>query len=130
MEDARAYATWAAMEREFALGGAASGARLLLPRHSRSRFIELLEWMAQDDDLTRGVRCCRRCCERRASTRSGRSWRTGALTRACGRASTSFGEGQPAWAEALSGRGGLFGRAPGAGLRTPVCRTCSNYLLE
>ena len=50
MEDARAYATWAAMEREFALGGAASGARLLLPRHSRSRFIELLEWMAQDDE--------------------------------------------------------------------------------
>ena len=50
MEDARAYATWAAMEREFALGGAASGARLLLPRHSRSRFIELLEWMARDDE--------------------------------------------------------------------------------
>ena len=46
MEDARAYATWAAMEREFALGGSAGGARLLLPRHSRLRFLELIEWMA------------------------------------------------------------------------------------
>jgi hypothetical protein len=45
MEDARAYATWAAMEREFALGGSAGGARLLLPRHSRLRFLELIEWM-------------------------------------------------------------------------------------
>ena len=49
MEDARAYAAWAAMEREFALGGSAGGARLLLPRHSRSRFLELLEWMALDE---------------------------------------------------------------------------------
>ena len=49
MEDARAYATWAAMEREFALGGPAGGARLLLPRHSRSRFLEMMEWMALDE---------------------------------------------------------------------------------
>jgi len=49
MEDARAYAAWAAMEREFALGGAAGGARLLMPRHSRRRFIEMIEWMALDE---------------------------------------------------------------------------------
>ena len=48
MEDARAYATWAAMEREFSLGRGAASGRLLLPRHSRARFIELLEWMALD----------------------------------------------------------------------------------
>jgi hypothetical protein len=34
------------MEREFALGGSAGGARLPLPRHSRLRFLELIEWMA------------------------------------------------------------------------------------
>jgi hypothetical protein len=50
MEDARAYATWAAMEREFSLGRGAASGRLLLPRHSRVRFIELLEWMALDRD--------------------------------------------------------------------------------
>ena len=49
MKDARAYATWAAMEREFALGEANSGRRLLLPRHSRARFLELVEWMARDE---------------------------------------------------------------------------------
>ena len=49
MDDARAYATWAATEREFSLGGAASNGRLLLPRHSRARFVELLEWMARDE---------------------------------------------------------------------------------
>ena len=49
MEDARAYAAWAAMEREFALGSSAGGARLLMPRHSKLRFIEMLEWMALDE---------------------------------------------------------------------------------
>jgi hypothetical protein len=49
MEDARAYAVWAAMEREFALGGSAGGARLLMPRHSKLRFIEMIEWMALDE---------------------------------------------------------------------------------
>jgi hypothetical protein len=49
MEDARAYTTWAAMEREFTLGSSAGGARLLLPRHSKSRFFELVEWMALDE---------------------------------------------------------------------------------
>jgi len=47
MEDARAYATWARLEREFALGEAAGKGRLLLPRHSRERFVELIEWMAR-----------------------------------------------------------------------------------
>jgi hypothetical protein len=50
LEDARAYATWAAMEREFSLGRGAASGRLLRPRHSRVRFIELLEWMALDRD--------------------------------------------------------------------------------
>ena len=49
MEDARAYAVWARLEREFALGDAAGGRRLLLPRHSRERFVELIEWMALDE---------------------------------------------------------------------------------
>ena len=48
LEDARAYATWAAMEREFSMGRGAASGRLLLPRHSRARFIELLEWMSLD----------------------------------------------------------------------------------
>ena len=47
-EQARAYATWARLEREFALGER-GGRRLLLPRHSRERFLELLEWMACDE---------------------------------------------------------------------------------
>ena len=46
MEDARTYAIWAAMERSFVLGGEAGSQRLLLPRHSRARFLELVEWMA------------------------------------------------------------------------------------
>ena len=45
MADARAYSTWARLEREFALGETAGRARLLLPRHSRGRFIEFLGWM-------------------------------------------------------------------------------------
>ena len=49
MEDARVYATWAQLERQFALGDVASGRRLLLPRHSRVRFLGLLEWMARDE---------------------------------------------------------------------------------
>ena len=48
VEDARAYATWAALEREFALGGEAGSGRLLLPRHSKARFLEMVEWMARD----------------------------------------------------------------------------------
>ena len=35
MDDAWAYATWARLEREYALGAAAGRGRLLLPRHSR-----------------------------------------------------------------------------------------------
>ena len=42
MEDARTYAIWAAMERSFVLGGEAGSQRLLLPRHSRARFLELV----------------------------------------------------------------------------------------
>ena len=45
---ARAYATWTRLEREFALG-ASRGRRLLLPRHSRERFIEMVEWMGHDE---------------------------------------------------------------------------------
>ena len=36
------------MEREFALGREAGGGRLLLPRHSKARFLEMVEWMARD----------------------------------------------------------------------------------
>ena len=36
------------MEREFALGSAAGAGRLLMPRHSRARFVEMVEWMALD----------------------------------------------------------------------------------
>ena len=45
---ARAYATWTRLEREFALG-ASQARRLLLPRHSRERFIEMVEWMGHDE---------------------------------------------------------------------------------
>ena len=48
MDDARAYSVWAQMEREFALGDGGGSRRLLLPRHSRERFMELLRWMAGD----------------------------------------------------------------------------------
>ena len=48
MDDARAYSVWAQMEREFALGDDSGSRRLLLPRHSRERFMELLRWMASD----------------------------------------------------------------------------------
>jgi hypothetical protein len=48
LEAARAYATWARLEREFALGQGAGDGRLLLPRHSRERFLALLEWMGRD----------------------------------------------------------------------------------
>ena len=37
------------MERAFALSEAGGGGRLLLPRHSRARFLELVEWMADDE---------------------------------------------------------------------------------
>ena len=47
-EDARAYSVWAQMEREFALGEERGSRRLLLPRHSRERFLEMLRWMARD----------------------------------------------------------------------------------
>ena len=50
MADARAYATWAALERAFALSDAASSGRLLLPRHSRARFAEMVEWMSIDEE--------------------------------------------------------------------------------
>ena len=49
LEDARCYATWARLEREFALGGAESvRGGLLLPRHSRARFMAMVEWMGHD----------------------------------------------------------------------------------
>ena len=48
LEDARAYATWAQLEREFTLGEP-GGRRLLLPRHSRERFIQLVEWMGREE---------------------------------------------------------------------------------
>lgn len=48
MEDARAYSTWARLEREFALGEERGRGRLLLPRHSRARFLEFVEWMVRD----------------------------------------------------------------------------------
>jgi hypothetical protein len=48
MEEARAYSTWARLEREFALGEAGGKGHLLLPRHSRARFIEFVEWMGRD----------------------------------------------------------------------------------
>ena len=48
LEDARCYSTWARLEREFALGGAESvRGGLLLPRHSRARFMAMVEWMAR-----------------------------------------------------------------------------------
>ena len=47
LEDARAYATWAHLEREFALGPAAGRGRLLLSRHSRERFMQFVRWMAR-----------------------------------------------------------------------------------
>ena len=56
LEAARAYATWARLEREFALRQDAGGGRLLLPQalRSRERFLALLEWMATSS----GGRCC------------------------------------------------------------------------
>ena len=49
LEDARCYSTWARLEREFALGGAESvRGGLLLPRHSRARFMAMVEWMGRD----------------------------------------------------------------------------------
>ena len=48
MADARAYATWARLEREFALGEDAGHGALLLPRHSAARFTSFIEWMARD----------------------------------------------------------------------------------
>ena len=48
MADARAYSVWARLEREFALGEDRGSGRLLLPRHSRERFVEMLRWMAHD----------------------------------------------------------------------------------
>jgi hypothetical protein len=48
MEDARTYATWARLEREFALGDAGGKGHLLLPRHSRTRFIEFVDWVGRD----------------------------------------------------------------------------------
>ena len=47
--DARDYSVWTRLEREFALGeGLAAGSGLLLPRHSRGRFIEFAGWLAAD----------------------------------------------------------------------------------
>ena len=48
LEDARVYATWARLERQFVLGAAAGRGRLLMPRHSRERFEQLVRWMARD----------------------------------------------------------------------------------
>jgi len=78
MDDARAYATWAQLERDFATGGERREQRLLLPRHSRERFIQMLRWMAQDD-----VRCellCRRCGELWVHTMVRQGLRTGRWT--------------------------------------------------
>ena len=48
MESARAYSIWAQLEREFALGEGGGSGRLLLPRHSKDRFVQFLEWMGRD----------------------------------------------------------------------------------
>ena len=48
MESARAYSIWAQLEREFALGEGGGSGRLLLPRHSKDRFVQFLEWMGCD----------------------------------------------------------------------------------
>ena len=49
-EQARAYSVWARLEREYALSEerAAETGGLLLPRHSRDRFLDFVEWMASD----------------------------------------------------------------------------------
>ena len=49
MEDARAYSVWARLEREFALGVEGGSGRLLLPRHSRQRFLAFVEWVTRDE---------------------------------------------------------------------------------
>jgi len=49
-EDARADSIWARLEREFALGAGIGSGRLLLPRHSRDRWMEMIRWMACGPD--------------------------------------------------------------------------------
>ena len=49
LEDARCYAVWTRLEREFTLGGEESvRGGLLLPRHSRARFMAMIDWMGRD----------------------------------------------------------------------------------
>ena len=52
-EEARAYSVWARLEREYALSDervAAGTGGLLLPRHSRERFVDFLRWLMSDAD--------------------------------------------------------------------------------
>ena len=54
VDQARACAVWARLEREYALGGgraAIEAGGLLLPRHDRDTFIDFLRWMASGDAL-------------------------------------------------------------------------------
>ena len=49
METARAYATWARLEREYALGPGLERGGVLLPRHSERVFGQFIRWL-QDDE--------------------------------------------------------------------------------
>ena len=47
-DDARAYSIWTRLEREFVFGESRGAGGVLLPRHSRARFLEFVHWMAAD----------------------------------------------------------------------------------